>query len=277
MIVRSARSAPSYFICVGHQLAAECHRRLLQKVVDVVLATEAIKCEPSGECLASLHSTCSAIRTAGQIRAIHKRDGTCVAKCWNDIRFTISPCRSPEVGERSLVPYAPPSHAISGVPQEMIHAYERTSCEDPVEYELSMLMGRESSFKISMFHSDEVNEQAILFANWAYNQLHEAVIPYRSSIALSELAWLLRLPYGIRILACTEVNGKTESECSATTILYKDFETGSLHYSFTSPFHPELLEDLRAFGQRPAPTYEELKQSDGIRLLLRFMNYGLMS
>ncbi len=275
LIHRSVRSAPAYFICVGHQLAAQCHGRLLQKAVEDVLATEAIDFDPSGECMASLRSTCAAIRAAGESLAIYKRDGTCVARGWQDTNFTISPCRSPEVGERVLSPYTPLPHASSGFPLDMIHAYERTNCEDPLQYELSMLMGRESSFKIAMFHSDEVNEQAILFANWAYNQLHESIIPYRSCIALSKLAWLLCLPFGIQILACTEVNGKTETECSSTTILYKNFETGNLHYSFSSQFHPELLDDLRAFGERPAPSYEELKQSDGIRLLLRFMNYGM--
>ena len=51
-----------------------------------------------------------------------------------------------------------------------------------------------------MFHSDEVNEEAILFANWAYRLLHDAIIPYRSILAGSRLAWLLKLPDAIEIL-----------------------------------------------------------------------------
>ena len=36
-----------------------------------------------------------------------------------------------------------------------------------------------------MFHSDEVNEEAILFANWAYQLLHNALIPCRHIVANS--------------------------------------------------------------------------------------------
>ena len=57
-----------------------------------------------------------------------------------------------------------------------------------------------------MFHGDEVNEEAALFANWAYKSLHDAIGPIRHEVAISSLAWLLCLPYAVEILSQTHVN-----------------------------------------------------------------------
>ncbi|MEG4574086.1 hypothetical protein QUA56_15525 [Microcoleus sp. N3A4] len=54
-----------------------------------------------------------------------------------------------------------------------------------------------------MLHSDEVNEEAILFANWAYRSIHDAIVPYRHIIAGSYLSWLIQLPDAIKILCST--------------------------------------------------------------------------
>ena len=71
-----------------------------------------------------------------------------------------------------------------------------------------------------MFHYDEVNEEAILFANWAYMTLHNTIIPHRYVIAGSHLSWLLQLPYSVEILASTEAHGEILTECSCTCINY---------------------------------------------------------
>ena len=65
------------------------------------------------------------------------------------------------------------------------------------------------------------------------------------------------------------------TECSCTCINYKDFETRVIRRSFTCQFHPELLDDLREIGKRCEPSYSELKQSDGIRLLARLLYEGM--
>ncbi len=275
LITRSARSAPVLFICVGHQLAAASHVRLLQRTVETVLNTDRLHFDPNGEALAALQKVCQAIRAVGASLPIRMRDGRVVAQGWQDPNFAVSRNSSPEVGERLLVPYQPPPSQTSGIPLELIHAHERISYEDSWQLAMAMTVGYENRFTIAMFHADAVNEQAILFANWAYLSLHDAIIPYRYGIAGSHLSWLLQLPYGVRIGASTEVNGHTLTACSSTSILYRDFETGKVHSSYTCQFHPELLDDLRAIGQRWTPAYAELKQSDGIRMLLRFMYYGM--
>jgi hypothetical protein len=276
LVTRSSRSAPVLFICLSHQLAAAAHIRLLQKTVDTVLKTDALYFDADGHALATLKTVCQAIQAMGASLAIHKRDGRTVAQGWQDAQFAVSRNEVSEVGERVLLPYQPPRHAASGMPLELIHAHERMAAEHIWRMVMSSIMQDNSHFKISMFHNDEVNEEAILFANWAYLKLHEAVLPYRYGIAGSQLSGLLRLPYGVQILASTAANGHTVTECSCTSIVYKDFETGKIHHSYTCQFHPELLEDLRAIDPRPAPAYRDLKRSDGIRMLLRFMYYGML-
>jgi len=45
-----------------------------------------------------------------------------------------------------------------------------------------------------MFHSHEVNKEAILFANWAYRTIHDAIVPYRHIIAGSTLLLPIKMP-----------------------------------------------------------------------------------
>ena len=122
-----------------------------------------------------------------------------------------------------------------------------------------------------MFHTDEVNEEAILFANWAYRKLRNSLVPSRKVISVSPLAWLLKLPSSIEILCSTTVQGKLCTETAATCISYLDFETKNVRRSFSCQFHPELLDDLREFSKSGLPGYSALKQDDGVRLLVRIL------
>src|SRR5919199_566825 len=54
LISRSPTSAPAIFICVGHQLAAECHIRLLRRAVKEVLSTNSLERDKDGKALRSL-------------------------------------------------------------------------------------------------------------------------------------------------------------------------------------------------------------------------------
>ena len=129
----------------------------------------------------------------------------------------------------------------------------------------------EKDLNIVMFHSDEVNEEAMLFANWAYSQLHRALHPSRRAIGLSALSWLLGLPRSIEILCSTFAEGKKCTEVAATCITYADRETKEIRRSFSFQFHPELLSDLREFHLSGEPDYAKLKNDDGIRMLMRVL------
>jgi len=144
-----------------------------------------------------------------------------------------------------------------------------------VEGVIDVVMSIERELTVEMFHSDEANEEAILFANWAYKCLHDAIIPVRHALAVSPVAWLLSLPYAVEILGQTRVDPATWTEVSTTAIYYKDWETRRIRRSFTCQFHPELMADIRDVGGRTGMRYQELKESDGIRLFIRMLYHGM--
>jgi len=75
------------------------------------------------------------------------------------------------------------------------------------------------------FHSDEANEEAILFANRAYRTLHNRIAPARKRLAVSPLSWLLSLPSTVEIF-CSSISQRAIcTEVAATCINYTDFET----------------------------------------------------
>ncbi|MDJ0718797.1 MAG: hypothetical protein QNJ54_31990 [Prochloraceae cyanobacterium] len=274
LLSRSPQCAPVIMICVSHQLAAECHVRLLQRAVQDVLNTEALVGDEEGEALISLKTICEKIQSVGETLKIAKRDGRIVAQGWNDANFAVVLNEDKEIGERHLLPYKTPNAKSLLIPIELLEAHKVMADEHEGVID-RMILEHGRDIAISMFHYDEVNEEAILFANWAYIALHNAIVPHRYIIAGSHLSWLLQLPYSVEILASTEANGELLTECSCTCINYKDFETKKIRRSFTCQFHPELLGDLREIGQRPEPSYAELKQSDGIRLLVRLLYEGM--
>ena len=274
LLSRSPQSAPAIMICLGHQLAAECHVRLLQRAVQDVLNTEALVRDREGEALICLKAVCEKIHSVGETLTIEKRDGRIVAQGWNDANFAVVLNEDKEIGERHLLPYKTPNARSSLIPIELLEAHKLMADEyEGVIDRMILEHGRDVA--ISMFHGDEVNEEAILLANWAYMALHNTIVSHRYIIAGSHLSWLLQLPYSVEILASTEAKGKILTECSCTCINYKDFETKKIRRSFTCQFHPELLSDLREIGKFPEPSYAELKQSDGIRLLIRLLYEGI--
>ena len=274
LLSRSPQSAPVIMICVSHQLAAESNIRLLQNAVNDVINTEKNSRDEDDEALLCLKAICEKIRSVGENIKIEKRDGRIVAQGWNDINFSVVLNEDKEIGERHLIPYKTPKAKNSMIPIELLEAHQVMAHEyEGIIDRMILEHGRDVA--ISMFHYDEVNEESILFANWAYMALHNAIVPHRYIIAGSHLSWLLQLPYSVKILASTEANGEILTECSCTCINYKDFETNKIRRSFTCQFHPELLNDLREIGKRPEPSYSELKESDGIRLLIRLLYHGM--
>jgi hypothetical protein len=146
---------------------------------------------------------------------------------------------------------------------------------DDLEGVIDVAMTLETELRVEMFHGDEVNEEATLLANWAYKSLHDTIVPIRHELAVSPVAWLLCLPYAVEILAQTQVDAETWTEVGATAIYYKDWETHRIRRSFTCQFHPELMDDIRDIGGRTGPRYHELKDHDGVRLLIRLLYHGM--
>lgn len=273
LLSRSPTSALALFICIGHQLAAQGHINLIKKAVRQVLSLDTLPRDRDGKMLKALKHVCERIEAVGRSLKIVKKNGNFVAEGWDHPEFAVGPNEHPEVGDRQLHHYQSPDSDASGIPQELINAHEVTA--DEYEGVIDTTIEYEHEVNIAMFHSDEVNEEAILFANWAYRLLHDAMIPYRSTLAGSRLAWLLKLPDAIEILCSTTIDDEVVTECSATCIIYKDFESKKIRRSFTCQFHPELFTDLRVVGIRQPPTYQEMKMDDGTRLFTRLLYEGM--
>ncbi|NEO32284.1 MAG: hypothetical protein F6K36_17990 [Symploca sp. SIO3C6] len=273
LLARSPSSAPAIFICLGHQLAAQAHISLIQKATKAVLELNTLESDPDGKALRILKRVCQQIQAVGSSLAIKKNNGRLVADNWEHPEFAVAENELKEVGERQLQHYQSPDYETSNLPEELIMAHEVTADEHEGVIDTSIEYERE--LNIAMFHSDEVNEEAILFANWAYRKIHDALIPCRHLVANSPLSWLIKLPDAVEILCSTAEKGEVVTECSATCINYTDFETKEVSRSFTCQFHPELLSDLRVVGIRQPPSYSELKVDDGVRLFVRLLYAGM--
>ncbi|MEJ2089555.1 MAG: hypothetical protein P8Y69_14020 [Gammaproteobacteria bacterium] len=268
---RSAGSAPCVYVCLAHQLVAASHIRLIKRAAREIFNIDKLPLDPDRHALTALQRACHRIFEVGESLPVVK-GGEVIAQSWHDSHFAVAPNEAVEVGTRSLLPYrrrSPGNH----IPGELHFTHELTA--DELEGVIDTMIMFERDVRIEMFHGDEVNEEAALFANWAYKRLHDTIVPIRHSLAVSPLSWLLCLPYAVEILSQTRVDDCTMTEVGTTCIYYKDWETHSIRRSFTCQFHPELMADIRDVGSREGPSYAELKDNDGVRLLIRLLYHGM--
>lgn len=271
LLRRSAGSAPVVFICLGHQLATAAQIRLIRRAVREIQNTEALQLNPSGKALDTLKSLAKTIEAVGETLTVIKQ-GEIVARGWHDTRFAVARNEALEIGTRRLLPYRR-HHGDDHVPPALHDTHALIA--DEHEGVIDTLIALERELRIEMFHSDEVNEEATLFANWAFKVLHDAIVPMRHELAVSSISWLLNLPYAVEILSQTRVDENVMTEVGTTCIYYKDWETHTIRRSFTCQFHPELMADIRDIGRRPGPRYHELKDNDGVRMLIRLLYHGM--
>jgi hypothetical protein len=271
LLRRSTASGPSIFICLGHQLAAASHIRLLQRAVREMAALSKLPLDPSGRVLNALQRTGERIARMGDRLQVVKQ-GQPRAIGWHDPDFAVASNEGIEVGTRALLPYARRDDETH-IPRELHETHALVA--DELDGVIDQVLSFEREITVEMFHADEVNEEAALFANWAYKTLHDTIVPLRHVLAVSPVAWLLSLPYAVEILGQTRVDAHSLTEVGTTAIYYKDWETHRVRRSFTCQFHPELMDDIRDIGGRTGPRYQELKQHDGVRLLIRLLYHGM--
>ena len=276
LLARPQCHAPTIFICLGHQLAAACLVRLVRRAVDDVLGCAEIPRDRRGDALSTLQSVCARIREMGEKVEVRKGDGIVVAQGWNDPCFAVARNEGPEWGTRVLTPYRPPNARTSPLQKELILAQQVVA--DYYEAVIDTMVGSDKQVSIEMFHGDEANEEAVLFGNWAFGLLHDAIVPYRAVLAGSELGWMLDLPAAIEILCSTTTEAGLLTECAALGIYYRDLETKHTRRSFTCQFHPELLAGQTEVGRVPGPppSYSELKRNDGARIFARMLYEGAL-
>jgi hypothetical protein len=194
-----------------------------------VVNTTYLPLDVNGASLASLQRVCGRIAEIGAVLPVIK-EGKTVAKGWHDTMFAVAPNEQVEVGTRHLLAYRR-GDGSEHISDELHGAHALIA--DELEGVIDTMLKMERDLQIEMFHSDEVNEEAILFANWAFKLLHDTIVPLRYQVAVSPLSWLLNLPYAVEILSQTEVDTNTLTEVSTTCIYYKDWETHTIRRSFT--------------------------------------------
>ena len=273
ILSRDHKSAPAIFICMGHQLAAQAHIKLIKRAVKEITGSLGSILEHDSYKYQSLMSICNEIQKIGKELKIIKENHE-VAKGWNDPNFAVAQNEHVEVGECELSHYHHDGKHPSKEFQKLLikHNLIANEYDGIVEHSVSY----EKNLNILMFHSDEVNEEAILFANWAYSNLRESLASCNEEISVSSLAWVLQLPSSIEILCSTSSKMETLTEVAATCINYKDYETQRIRRSFTFQFHPELLSDLREFQLSGTPDYNTLKNDDGVRMLMRVLYESML-
>lgn len=271
LLRRSTGSGPCIFICLGHQLAAASHIRLIKRAVREVSNIVRLSLDKENRSLNALKRVCETISDIGQNLQVIKA-GEVIADGWHDSAFAVAANEAIEVGTRKLLAYERRSGS-EHIPDQLHTTHALVA--DELDGVIDTMIKMERDLNIEMFHGDEVNEEAILFANWAYKLLHDTIVPMRYELAVSPLSWMLSLPYGVEILSQTQVDTDNWTEVSTTCIYYKDWETHSIRRSFTCQFHPELMADIRDIGKRSGPRYAELKDNDGVRLLIRLLYHGM--
>ncbi len=256
LLSRTAGSAPALYICLGHQAVGEALIRLIRRAITELKGVDNLPKITRN----AFHKVSTYVHQLGE-QIIIRRDGHIVANGYRDTRFAVAPNEQREVGIRRLHPYQP----LEYLPEPLLEAHDQTAITESGIIEDLI---RIDDWDLAMLHSDEVNQEAILFANWALNTLHTELQNHRDDIANSSLAWLLNLPFGVEVLCSTFFPDSTRplTEVAATAIYYQDHKTGQKHRDFSLQFHPELLDDLRTFRPLPTPP-PPLLDSDGTRLL----------
>ena len=181
LLRRSTASGPSIFICLGHQLAAASHVRLLQRAVREIGKLPRLPLDQSGRVLNSLQRAAERIARMGDQLQVVKQ-GQPRAIGWNDPDFAVAGNENVEVGTRTLLPYVRRDDETH-IPRELheMHALVADELEGVIDQALTL----EREITVEMFHADEVNEEAALFANWAYKTLHDTIVPLRHVLAVS--------------------------------------------------------------------------------------------
>ncbi len=272
LLNRLDRGAPGIFICLGHQLACEAHIRLIRRAVKNILSTEKLPHDSCNTALNSLQTLCKKIQQVGKNIQVILQNGSCPAKSWDSSHFATTKNVVPELRGHDLVPYKIPLAKYLNVPVEVVEIYKITAQNKGL---IDLMEAYAGKIKIDMFHGDIATEQAMIFASWAYTSIHYKLVSYRPLIAASPLRWLMNLPFAVKILASTHSQNQIVTANAATCIFYKDFDSGKFKRSFTTQFHPELMDDLKDFGNRKPPSYQELKKNVGKRLFIHLLQTAI--
>jgi len=249
---------PFVAICLSHQLAAQAHIELIRDAT--------LRLADSG--FEAFEEAAERITNLGESLRVEKGYGT-VATSWKDEAFAVARNEFASMSNTRLYPYR--HTELDHVPRIISDAHRVVARKNDAIIDVAL--EHENEIRIQTFHGNEVSEESIRFACWAYREIHNTLAAYNvEAAARPALRCLLGAPSGIEILASTHTE-QNESLCEvAATGIY--WPSG--RKALTTQFHPELDASLLTASQGWAPAWAEMKKSDGIRLLVRMLSACLL-
>jgi hypothetical protein len=198
LLRRSTGSGPSIFICLGHQLAAASHIRLLRRAALEVLGLTELPMDASGRALTAVQRLCQRIVDVGESLPVIK-SGEIVATGWNHPGFAVARNESLEIGTRRLMHYAHRGDR-SHVPEEL-HA-THALVADELEGVIDVLMTLEREVAALRLRKDRHRIPVIVMVAPVIPGLTDHEIPNIIKSAAGAGARsagfiMLRLPYGV--------------------------------------------------------------------------------
>jgi len=271
-----AGSNPALFLCLGHQGYAEMLRDYFVQLVKDKYKIGKLLEKYDVKAKEHFLEIIEKINSIGTSITVRRRNKEVVASSFKDQYFAVKLNELPEIGLKKLLIYKPSKNIV---PDELLKAYQKIAklhvglLED--FYELETL-------DIAMLHGDEVNEEAILFLNWAlgllakFSRAHYKIL--QKDARLCEIA---NLPFGIEIPSSTAYSIEEDkqdilTEIAGLVIYYYNPNTGIVKRDYTLQFHPELFEEIRILQKRDFESKTLLELSDGIQLLLSCLQAGFI-
>jgi L-asparaginase/Glu-tRNA(Gln) amidotransferase subunit D len=274
-------SSSALLICLGHQGVIEALR---EQLVDIIENKSKLLKElqkEKKEVAKELDKILDDIEETGSKLVIRKRfspknkKGKIIVKGFNDSQFGVTKNEVPEKGLKKLVPYSTEGLKLK---KEIIETYEELARYHTGIIEEYYPVER---LDVVMLHNDEVNEEAILFLNWALSKITFFTEKHFSLLEqLKECQKLIGLPIGLEIIGSTlyRTTAREEKDClteiAGMIIYHYDPKTESVKRDYTLQFHPELFEEVRAIHKSDLQRKTLVEISDGIKILLATIQGG---
>ncbi len=247
------RQTPFIGICLSHQLTAQAHMEVIRESVEQL----------ENSASPAFQDVAVRIREMGERLRVEKGYGT-VAGSWEEDSFAVAKNEAVSLEQTRLYPYR--DIELDHIPTEIREAYRVVATHHDAIIDVALQY--ENDLHIQAFHGNEVSRESMCFACWAYQQLRHVFTAYKLEAAADpNLQQLMGLPLGVEILASTHtLDGDPLCEVAASGIHWEHGQN-----ALTTQFHPELDASLQTASEGWAPTWEAMKDSDGIRLFFRIL------
>lgn len=262
---RKSLSAPAIYICLGHQALVEALRLTFIDIVDsakdIINDLKTIDEKMAKEFMDLIKK----LDNKGKTIKIKDDLGNIVAEGYRHSLFAVKKNEMREIEVKRLVPYRP----NKDIDKDLLEAYTYVSrigsgiIEDLVTID---------DISVTLIHSDEVNEEAVLFLNYAFHSIHRFLLKHKNKtekISKKPKASIItKIPFGLEILCSTkyERNDKLLTQVGGLAIYYYDYDEDLILRDFSLQFHPEILQDLRV--AQSVISKKIAVEDDGIKLLI---------